>query len=110
MDPSLSGERSPHWPLHATASIGGLTIQTSALDITQAVLESVAERIAEITRLMEAALGPPSVIVPTGGAMVRSTAWRKMLEYALGREVSPSPVQESSLRGAALLAIEQMQA
>jgi gluconokinase len=110
VDPSLSGERSPHWPLHATASIEGLTIQTSALDITQAVLESVAERIAEITRLMEAALGPPNLIVATGGAMVRSTAWRKMLEYALNREVSPSPVQESSLRGAALLAIEQMQA
>ena len=74
------------------------------------MLESVAERIAEITRLMETALGSPSAIVATGGAMVRSPALRRMLEHALGREVVPSPVQESSLRGAALLGAEQLQA
>jgi gluconokinase len=104
VDPSLFGERSPDWPLDATGSIAGLTGRTTPIDIAQALLESVADRIAEIARLMGDALGPPGSIVGTGGAVVRSRAWRKMLKQSLGRELEPSPVRESSLRGAVALA------
>jgi sugar (pentulose or hexulose) kinase len=103
VDPSLFGERSPRWPLDAVGCISGLTGQTGPVDIAQALLEAVSDRVAEIARLMETALGPPSFVVGTGGAIVRSAAWRQMLKRSLGREVKPSPVRESSLRGAAAL-------
>jgi gluconokinase len=108
VDPSLFGERSPDWPLDASASIARITAATSTVDIAQALLESVAERIAHVERLMEASLGRPTALIATGGAMDRSAAWRWMLEHALGRPVEHSSVQESSLRGAALLALEQL--
>jgi gluconokinase len=109
VDPSIFGERSPDWPLDASASIAGITARTSTVDIAQALLEAVAQRIAEIAGLMESALGPPTSIVATGGAMVRSAAWRGMLEHALGRPVAASKVRESSLRGAAQLAVEHLE-
>jgi gluconokinase len=109
VDPSLFGERGPHWPLDARGSISGLTSRTTAVDITQALLEAVAARIAEIARLMEDALGPAASIVATGGAMERSAAWRRMLEQALGRAVTPATVQESSLRGAAIVATDWLE-
>ena len=108
VDPSIFGERSPDWPLDASASIAGITARTSTVDIAQALLEAVAQRIAEIAGLMESALGPPTSIVATGGAMVKSAAWRGMLEHALGRAVIPSPVRESSARGAGLLGLEYL--
>jgi gluconokinase len=106
VDPSLFGDRSPNWPLHARGSISGLTGQTTSVDIAQALLEATADRIADIARLLEVVVGTPRSIVATGAAMVRSVAWRRMLEQSLGREVTPSPVRESSLRGAAALAGE----
>ena len=72
-------------------------------------MPSLAERIAEIAGLMESALGQPTSIVATGGAMVKSAAWRGMLEHALGRPVAASRVRESSLRGAAQLAVEHLE-
>ena len=108
VDPSLFGDRSPDWPLDARGSISGLTGQTTPVDIAQALLEAAADRIAEIARLLEVAVGAPRTIVATGGAMVQSAAWRRMLEQSLGCDVTPSPVRESSLRGAAALAGEWM--
>ncbi|MFN0072895.1 MAG: gluconokinase [Chloroflexota bacterium] len=107
VDPSLAGERSPDWPLNATGWISGITQATEPIDITQAMLEAVAERIGSIAALLETAVGAPEEIVTTGGAMLRSRAWANMLASALGRPVTPSPIREGSLRGAALLAIEQ---
>lgn len=104
VDPSLAGERSPHWPLDATAAICGITSRTTAVDIAQAMLEAVATRIGELARLLETATGVPESIIATGGAMDRSPAWTTMLQTALGHPITPALSQESSLRGAAMLA------
>jgi gluconokinase len=105
VDPSIFGERSPRWPLDATGSIDGINQRTTSVDIAQALLEAIAERISEIVRIMESAMGRPERMIATGGALVRSMAWKRMLECALDRSIERSPVRESSLRGAALLAI-----
>jgi len=98
----LGGERSPGWHQHATGAIAGLTFETTPLDIRQAALEGVAFRFAEIAERM------PEVreIVATGGALLHDPDWLQIVADALGRPVTTSGVEEASLRGAAVLALE----
>jgi gluconokinase len=100
----LGGERSPGWHRHATGAVHGLTFATTGLDLRQAALEGVAFRFAEIAERM------PEVdeIVVTGGALLRDDDWIQIMADALGRPVTVSGVQEASLRGAAVLALERL--
>ena len=100
----LGGERSPGWHLHVNGAIHGLTFETTALDIRQAALEGVAFRFAEVADLM------PELdeIVATGGALVHDEDWCQIMADALARPITSSPVQEASLRGAAVLALERL--
>lgn len=106
--PFLAGERSPDWPLSAVASISGLTQVTSPIDIAQAFMEAVASNIAQVSRLLESAVGQPESIVVTGGGLTHMPVWSRMLATALERPVLHASVRESSTRGAALLALEAM--
>ena len=100
----LGGERSPGWHQHARGAIEGLTFETTALDLRQAALEGVAFRFAEVADLM------PELdeIVATGGALVHDEDWCQIMADALARPITSSPVQEASLRGAAVLALERL--
>jgi len=100
----LGGERSPGWHLHATGALHGLTFATTALDIRQAALEGVAFRFADVAESM------PEVedVVATGGALLRDEEWCQIVADALGRPITASGVREASLRGAAVLALEQL--
>ena len=84
--------------------IHGLTFATTALDIRQAALEGVAFRFADVADLM------PEVdeIVATGGALLRDADWCQIVADALGRPIIASGVNEASLRGAAVLALERL--
>jgi gluconokinase len=100
----LGGERSPGWHQHAKGAITGLTFETTPLDIRQAALEGVAFRFAEIAERM------PEVrdVVATGGALLNDHDWLQIVADALGRPIVTSGVQEASLRGAAVLALERL--
>jgi gluconokinase len=100
----LGGERSPGWHEHVKGAIAGLTFDTTALDVRQAALEGVAFRFAEIADLM------PEVreIVATGGALLHDDDWVQIVADALGRPIVTSGVEEASLRGAAVLALERL--
>ena len=100
----LGGERSPGWHTHAKGAVHGLTFETTPLDLKQAALEGVAFRFREILELM------PEVeeIVATGGALLRDDDWLQIMADALGRPVSVSGVEEASLRGAAVSALERL--
>jgi len=100
----LGGERSPGWHQHAKGAIEGLTFDTTALDLRQAALEGVAFRFAEVAELM------PEVeeVVATGGALLNDADWLQIMADALGRPLTASGVQEASLRGAAVFALERM--
>jgi gluconokinase len=106
--PFLAGERSPGWAGRAQATIHGLTLATSPLDILRAGLEAVAYRIALVFELLRPALPPDPQIIASGGALLNSPAWLTIVTDVLGRPVSVSKIQEASSRGAALFALEAL--
>jgi gluconokinase len=100
----LGGERSPGWHRHARGAIDGLTFATTPLDLRQAGLEGVAFRFAEVVELM------PEVgeIVATGRALLDDPDWLQIMADVLARPITVSGVNEGSLRGAAVLALERL--
>jgi gluconokinase len=100
----LGGERSPGWHQHAQGAIEGLTFETTPLDLRQAALEGVAFFFADLADRM------PEVesIVATGGALLKDDDWVQIMADALGRPLTVSGVEEASLRGAAVVALERL--
>lgn len=106
--PFLAGERSPGWAGHARASISGLSLGTSALDILRAGLEGVAFRLALVFEDLTSVVPEVEQVVANGGALLRSPTWLQIVADALGRPVSIAPFREASCRGAALLTLEAL--
>lgn len=106
--PFFAGERAPGWAGHARATIHGLSLATTPLDLLQAGLEAVAYRIALVYQRLQAVLPDEPQIVASGGALLGSPAWLQVVADAVGRPVSASDVPETSARGAALLALEAL--
>jgi gluconokinase len=102
--PFLAGERSPDWPLDATAVLAGLRLGTTPLDIMQAGLEAVAYRIAILRRRILAAMPDSTIVVASGAAFESSRHWPQLIADVLGEEILLSEETEASSRGAALLA------
>jgi gluconokinase len=103
--PFLTGERSPDWPLDATAAITGLSAATSPLDILQAGMEAVAYRLLLVRRLLAAAEPDALTIVASGGAIRQSGFWAQLVADVFGEAVSVANDGETSSRGAALLGL-----
>jgi gluconokinase len=101
--PFLGGERSTGWDPDATGAVVGLTFDTTPRDLRQAALEGVALRFAAIADLL------PEVeeVVATGGGLLSDQDWIQVTADALARPVTVSGVQEASLRGAAVAALER---
>jgi gluconokinase len=104
--PFLAGERSPHWPLEATAAFAGVRLAHSGLDFMQAGMEAVAYRLALLRRRLRAAIPEAADVVASGGALRGSPAWAQLLSDALGEPIRVTTDAETSSRGAALLALE----
>jgi xylulokinase len=82
--PYLSGERTPHNDPHARGTLFGLTHDSDAAAIGQAVLEGVAFAFADgFDVLIEAGARISSISVIGGGA--RSMWWGRVLAAALGQ-------------------------
>jgi gluconokinase len=104
--PFLAGERAPGWRGDRRAVMAGLSLDTTAVDILHAALESVALRLALVYDLLAPLAAPDHIVVASGGAISRSAHWRQMLADALGRPLHCSAESEATGRGAALLALE----
>lgn len=100
----LGGERSPGWNPRARGAIAGLALDTTPGQILLSALEGVAFRFADIADLM------PDIrqIMATGGAVRANPEWAQILADVLGRPIELSGVEESSARGAAVLALERL--
>ncbi len=103
--PFWSGERAPGWSAKATGNIYGLTAGTNSIDIARAAMEAVAYRFALIAQPLDS-FAPDAMITLTGKVFHSYPAWTQIMADVLGRELELSSVTESSLRGAALLALE----
>jgi len=104
--PFLAGERAPGWRGERRGAITGLSLDTTAVDILNAALESVALRLALVYDLLAPVAQRDHLVVASGGAISHSRRWRQMLADALGRPLHCSAESEATGRGAALLALE----
>ena len=103
--PFWSGERSPGWLPDPRGTIFGLKQQTTPIEIIRATLESIAYRFALIARALDQ-IAPNATIVASGNALRSSPVWLQIIADVLGRPLMFGGTAESSLRGAALLALE----
>ncbi len=106
--PFLAGERAPGWAGHARATVHGLSLATSPLDILRAGMEAVAYRVALVFDLLRPMIPSGPQVVASGGALLHSPAWLQIVTDVLGGPVAVSGVEETSGRGAALLALEAL--
>ena len=104
--PFLAGERAPGWRGDRRATITGLGLDTTALEVTHAALEAVALRLALVYERLAPYAAPEHIVVASGGGISHSRAWTQMLADALGRPVHASSEPEATSRGVALLALE----
>jgi gluconokinase len=113
--PFLAGERSPGWAGDVRATISGLGLNTTPIEMLQAGLEAVAYRFALIFEsLVTSNADPgrktsdPSTIIASGGSLLSSPAWMQIIASTLGHAIRASEEQEATSRGAALLALESL--
>lgn len=103
--PFLAGERSTGYHEDAHGAILGLKSATDTIDITQAALESVAYRFAEIYDQLNEVCKIKEIIA-SGGALRESPVWTQIITDVLAANMSLPDVREASSRGAVLLALE----
>ena len=103
--PFLAGERSPGWAAGARATIAGITLDTTPVEILRAGLEAIAYRIALTFELLDGAIPVTDPVVATGNALLSNAVWLQIIADVLGRPVAAAPEPEASLRGAALIAL-----
>jgi gluconokinase len=108
MLPYFAGERSTGWRSDARAAITGMGVATTPIDILRAALESVALQFRNIYDIMATSIGKPERVVASGGALLHSPAWTRMMADALSRPVVACLEPEATARGAALLAFERL--
>ena len=104
--PFWAGERSPGWHASARATISGMTLHTTPLDILRAGLEATTYCLASIYERLQAVNTEGREIIASGAGLLQSPAWMQMMADVLGRPVTASAVQEASSRGVVLLALE----
>lgn len=104
--PFWAGERSPGWAGDVRATISGLSLSTTPLEILRASLEAVAYRFAIILDRL-----PPAgnrQLVASGGGLLSSPTWMQIMADVLGLPVVASRETEGTSRGTALLALEAL--
>jgi gluconokinase len=103
--PFWAGERSTGWHGLARGAILGLSMHTRPVDILRAAMEAVAYRFRFIAEALDEVV-PNARIVASGGALHASPVWAQIIADVLGRPLTLSGAEESSSRGAVLLALE----
>jgi gluconokinase len=103
--PFLAGERATGWVASARGAIAGLSLTTRPIELLRAGLETVAYRFALIHDRLRAACPGATEVVATGGALLASPIWMRIMADVLGVPLRPSTEPEGSSRGAALLAL-----
>jgi gluconokinase len=106
--PFFAGERSPGWAGNVQATIHGLTLATTPLQILRACMEAVAYRFAVIHHRICGSAGCSHRLIASGGALLNSPAWMQIFADVLGRPVAASAEPEATSRGTALLALRSL--
>lgn len=102
--PLWAGERSPGWSGAAKATIHGMHLGTTPIELLRAALESIALRFGLIAQL----LPQSDRVIASGGALLHSPTWLQICADVLGRPVQTSAVVETTARGVAMLALRSL--
>ena len=100
--PLLAGERGPGWADRANGTIAGLSMATTSVEILRAAMEAVALRFALVAEKLDEAFPEEADsrdVVATGGGLLGSRTWTRIMADALGRPITASAVPEVSSRG-----------
>ena len=103
--PFLVRERAPTWPENLHGTIVGLTPATSAAEILRAATTASYYRLADIVDALDPRRRAKIIV---SGGILRSPKALALLADCLGRNLQISRELESSLRGAALHALQQL--
>jgi len=106
--PLLAGERGPGWADLANGTVSGLSMSSKPVEILRAAMEAVAFRFAIIAEIIETASPGEKEVVASGGGLLHSPTWTRIMADTLGRPITVSGVKEASSRGAALIALEAL--
>lgn len=104
--PFLSGERGTKWRDGARAVIANVSASTTGEDLLRGALEGLALSFLRIADQMREISGEPGRIVLSGGMTEVVPAWLHLLADALGMPVEHVAISRSTMRGAALLALD----
>ena len=100
--PLLAGERGPGWANKANGTIAGLSMATTSKEILRAAMEAAALRFARVAEKLDEAFPEEADsrdVVATGGGLLGSRTWTRIMADALGRPITASAVPEVSSRG-----------
>lgn len=106
--PFLTGERSVGWRGDARAVVSGLSAETDAGAIYRGAMEGVAMGYRRIVEQFAQVAPGITRIISSGGASGASPNWLPILAAVTGLPVSPLDMKRSTLRGNAVLALEQV--
>lgn len=106
--PFLSGERGTKWRDDIRAAFAGVSASTTPEDFLRGAMEGVALSYARIADQMREAGGVPERIVLSGGMTSAVPSWLPILADALGMAIDHVGISRSTMRGSALLALEQL--
>jgi gluconokinase len=104
--PYLAGERSPGWYPDARATLSGIGLSTTPIDILHATLEAVTLQFVEPAQELLRRFPAATEIIASGGALGKSRVWSQMFADVLGQPITLAQEAEASSRGAALLVME----
>ena len=105
--PYLVSERAPTWPELVRGTFGGVTSVTSAAEIFRAATTATFYRLADILNALESAVARVDELIISGGVL-KSEASLRLLADCLARDIHVCREPESSLRGAAIHALERL--
>ncbi len=99
-------ERAPTWPDDSHGVIYGLNPNVTASEIMRSLTTASFYRLGQILEILRTSGSSPRRIIVSGG-ILRSHEEVRLLADSIGYDVEISRVQEASLRGAAVFALEQ---
>jgi len=105
--PFFSGERGTKWRGSSRALFANVGASTTWEDMLRGAMEGVALSFLRIADQMREAGGEPERIVLSGGMTGAIPGWLHLLSDALAMPIDHVAVSRSTMRGAAVMALEQ---
>lgn len=107
--PFFTGERATGWVGDARAAMSGISFNTSPLDVWRGVIEGISLSYARVWEQLGWAGAAPDRVIVSGGVTAHYPNWLHCLAGALQCPVVPLEMKRATLRGTALIALEEIQ-